>query len=505
MIKIINEVSKNELKEFLYNLNLEDENIYKEMNKSNVFGIFQFDGGTASNLVKKIVPKNFDELVAINALARPGTIDFAEEYNHNKETGESKYNSKLETILKSSHNVPLFQEQTMQIFNLIGCFSLEETNEVRSLMKKLGKADKKQTDLDKWSNVVEKFITGAVSNGLSKKEAELIADDLLKMSSYNFNRSHAVAYTYTAVMTLYLSYYFKPYFYSSTLTYEAEKQDNLKKRLDDCRIAGFTVLPPDINRSELHFYPENNNIRFGLNEIKFVGETPANTIINNRPYTSLFNFFEKNMGEGINIRTTLALIRSGAFDSLINKERKKYGFIYEQFNERKKSTKIIEKLKFLWDTIEKEANSLPGLETTDTDLVEYEKEYFGFPIFSSLFSDKVIKFLIELNKRGLCELYFDEAAEKPVIRIPVNVESYRTLLDKNGKEMAFLNCSDLSGVSKRLPIFQSYWKHVKEKFTGEGLYLITVYAEKEKDNEIYFGAKKWTDDATKSRMLKRIK
>lgn len=319
------------------------------------------------------------------------------------------------------------------------------------------------------------------------------------------SNSHAVAYTYTAVITLYLSYYFKPYFYSSTLTYEAEKQENLKKRLDNCRVAGFTVLPPDVNRSELHFFPEDNNIRFGLNEIKFVGEAPANTIIKNRPYSSLFNFFEKNMGEGINIRTTLALIRSGAFDNLINKDRKRYSFIYEQFNEKKKSTKVIEKLKFLWETIEKEANSLPGLETSETDLVEYEKEYFGFPIFSSLFSDKVIKFLIELNNRGLCELYFDEALVKPIIRIPVNVESYRTLIDKNGKEMAFLNCVDLSGVSKRLPIFQSYWKHVKQNFTGEGLYLVTIYADEEKDKEIYFGSKKWTDDATKSRMLKRLK
>jgi DNA polymerase-3 subunit alpha len=372
-------------------------------------------------------------------------------------------------------------------------------------MKKLGKADKKQSDIDKWDETVNRFIDGAIKNGLSKAEAEMVANDLLKMSSYSFNKSHSVAYTYTGIMTLYLSHYFKPYFYSATLTYEASKQNSdLKKIINDCKISGFNILPPDVNKSNIHFSPDENNIRFGLNEIKLVGEKPSLAIIKNRPYASIIDFYVKNMGEGINKRTIIALIQSGAFDELINKERKKYTFIFEQFNEKKKATKVIEKLKFLWDTIENDANSIPGLETFHFHYVDYEKEYFGFPIFHSPFSEKIVKTLVEMNKRGLTELYFDELGDlKPLARIPVNVESYRTLIDKNGNEMAFFECVDLTGTNKRIPIFQSYWKHVKENFTGEGIYLMLLYYDIEKQ-EIYFGSKKWTDDSTKRRMLKRI-
>jgi len=505
MINVIKEVSKEELKEFLYYIDIEDKNLYEEIIKGNQLGIFQFSANISSGLVKKVKPQNFDELSAVSCLARPGTIDFADEYNSNKQTGNKKYPEIVDNLLKDTHGVILLQEQVMSIFNKVGEFTLDSTNTVRSLMKKLSKADKKQSDVEKWDETVNKFIVGAKKNGLTHEEAKFVADDLLKMSGYLFNKSHAVSYTYTGIMTLYLSHYFKPYFYSATLTYEASKQNSdLKKIISDCRTSGFNILPPDVNKSNIHFSPEGSNIRFGLNEIKLVGENPSHAIIKNRPYASIIDFYIKNMGEGINKRTIIALIQSGAFDELINKERKKYTFVFEQFNERKKSTKVIEKLNFLWDTIENEANSIPGLETFHFHYVDYEKEYFGFPVFHSAFSDKLIKTLTEMNRRGLTELYFDELGDlKPLARVPVNVESFRTLIDKNGNEMAFLECTDLSGANKKIPIFQSYWKHVKENFTGEGIYLILLYYDIEKQ-EIYFGSKKWTDDSVKKRMLKRI-
>jgi len=505
MIKIIKEVSKKELKEFLYNINLEDINLYNEINKENIFGIFQFDGSTANNLVKKIHPNDFEEMVAVNALSRPGTIDFANEYNKNKEIGTSNFPAIFNPILKSSHNVPIYQEQVMAIFNQIGGFSLEETNEVRSLMKKLGKADKSEKDLKRWDEIVNRFSNEADKKGLKVEEAKKITDILLRMSSYLFNRSHAVAYTYIAIMTLYLSYYFKSYFFSATLTYEAEKQDNLKKRINDAKLFGFTILPPDINKSNIHFVPEGNMaIRFGLNEIKFVGIEAASKLIENKPYSSILEAYYKNIGNRITSRVFASLIKAGAFDDIISKERKKYSYIYDQFNERKKSIKVIEKLQVLWDTINKETESIVGLETTNKDLIDYEKEYFGFPLFNSIFDDKIIQILIELNKRNLCELYLDELNEKQNIRIPLYIESFRIMNDKNGKEMAFLNGVDLSEKSIRIPIFQNYWKSVKDNFKGEGFYLIYLFRNIDKDNEIFFGAKKWLDDESKKRLLKRI-
>jgi len=504
-MKIIKELTKQELKEFLYSIDLNDQNLYQEINKDNIFGIFQFDGNTANSLIKKIKPKNFEELVAINALARPGTIDFADEYNQNKETGNSRYPHQLDALLKDTYNLPLYQEQVMAIFNQIGGFSLEDTNTVRSLMKKLSKADKDENDLKKWNEIVNRFTVGAIEKGLTKKEANNIADDLLKMSNYSFNRSHAVAYTYTAIMTLYLSCYFKSYFIASTLTYEAEKQENLKRRINDSKMLGYKILPPNINKSKVTFYVQNNEIRFGLNEIKFVGKEVAKKIVDNAPYTSILDFYVKNIGNRVTSRTVTALIESGAFDEFINGQRKKYSFIYNKFNEEKKTTKVIEKLEYLWKNLEKQADSIPGLETTNKDLIEYEKQYFGFVLFNSIFDNKMAEFVIELNKRGLCELYIDDLNTKDSIRIPLYVESYRILNDKNGKEMAFLNCVDLNDSEIKIPIFQSYWNIIKQNFSGEGFYLLYLYKDKEKDNEIFFGKNTWPSDEEKKRLLKRIK
>jgi len=187
-LKVIREVSKEELKEHLYNINLTDSKIYEEVNTYNALGIFQMNGGSASNLMKRIKPNNFEELNAVNAFARPGTIDFAEQYIINRETGKSNYPPLVNEVLKETNSVILFQEQLMKIFNVVGGFSLEETNEVRSLMKKLGKLDKKPEDVKKWDKVVEKFKKGAIANNITEVDAKNVAEDLLKMSSYSFNR-----------------------------------------------------------------------------------------------------------------------------------------------------------------------------------------------------------------------------------------------------------------------------------------------------------------------------
>lgn len=504
MIEIIKEVSKEELKDFLYEIDLKDKNLYSEINSKDYFGIFQFNGGAAEPLVKKIHPDNFEEMVAINSLARPGTIDFADEYNSNKTSHASRYPKKVSELIRTTYNVILFQEQVMSIFNKIGGFSLEETNEVRSLMKKLGKADKKQSDLDKWDATVNRFIEGAVKDGISQIEARALADDLLKMSGYSFNRSHAVAYSYIAAMTLYMSYYFRPYYYSSTLTYENERQKALLDRLNSCKQHGFKIYPPDVNRSIAHFAPDEDGIRFGLNEIKFVGENPAKIIIEKRPYTSVIDFIIKTRDRCMNKKVITALISMGAFDDLINKQRKKYILIADKYYEKKASIKVDEKLTALWNSIEEEVKRIPGLEMTDGDFVIFEEEYLGFNFFYSLFTDKVAELIYALNKKGMCETSFEDVPEYATsARVPVCVNSFRTIVDKNGKEMAFIDGSDMYGNKKSFPIFQSYWKLIKDKVTGKGIYLMNFFIDEDK-KELYYGSKKWTDDATKSRMVKRI-
>jgi len=502
MIKIIKKIDKDEFKKFMYDIDLSDNNLYDQVNK-NTIGIFQFSASTANNLVKMIKPENFEELVSISSLARPGTIDFAAEYKENKISKKSKYNEKISELLKSSYFIPLYQENTMAIFNKIGGFSLENTNKIRGLMKKLGKKEQKKEDLDEWNANVEKFKKNAVEKeGLTEEEAEIIAVDLLKMSSYNFNRSHAVSYTYVGIQTLYLSHYFKPYFYSAIL---ATKTDiDLVNYLNQMKAQGLTILPPDINKSKARFSPlDNKTILYGLTDIKFIGDKPTEKILLNRPYNSLFDFIFKTRSREITSRVINALISVGCFD-WYDHNRKKLLTIFEEFWEKKKTIKIEEKLKFLWEEIEKRYNNIPFPSFDNNELVALEKEFYGFRFFTSPFSDTVINGLYRAYGDGLIYLTFADVEERISKKIPLVIEDVRAFKDKNGNEMAFVSVSDIHDNNKSIPVFQSYWKYVKEYFVKGSINLMNVYND-EKGNPIFGSTRKLQEEIIIRKLIKVIK
>ena len=186
-IKVLKKVTKEEFKDFLYDIDISDEKLYGEMNKQPI-GIFQFSANTAEVVTRQIKPQNFNDMVAINSFARPGTSGFLPQYLENRERGTSKYPKVVNDILEETWFVCLYQEECMSIFNKIGGFSLAETNTIRGLMKKLSKAEKKQEDLDAWDEAIERFEKGAVENGLTISQAKSLANDMLSMSSYAFNK-----------------------------------------------------------------------------------------------------------------------------------------------------------------------------------------------------------------------------------------------------------------------------------------------------------------------------
>ena len=497
-MKILKEISKKELKQFLYEIDRKDSQIYDELNTNNGFGVFQFSGSTALGLVKSIHPENFEELTAINSMARPGTISFAPEYNSNKKNENMKYPKAVHELLKETRGLVLYQEQIMSIFNKIGGFSLEETNMVRGLLKKLGKADKKKEDIEKWDKQVNRFIKGAIENGITEKQAKDIANDLIMLSGYSFNKSHAVAYTYTAIQTLFLSRYFRKYFYASTLAYEATKKDAIKDAYDNCRRFGYNILPPDVNTSFKNFRPvDGNNIIFGLNEIKGIGEKPIDAIIENRPYKSVIDFIIKTQGEGITKTVVNALVCSGCFDSIINGDRKYYEAVATYFYENKKTTKVVELLEQKW----KEAlEAVPYVKTTNEDYVIYEKELLGSNFFHGNFSDEEKEKIDVLYSKGYIDKSFNDVKEnKQIARVPVYVSKFRTHIDKNKNEMAFVDAEDMNGERVSFPIFASYWKFIKERFQGEGMYIFALY--RDQDEKIMFGSKKWLKDEDKHKLI----
>ena len=363
-------------------------------------------------------------------------------------------------------------------------------NFIRNLLKRLGKAKKKQEDLDSWQSMVNDFKSHAVELNIPSKDVDLICNDLLVLSAYTFNLSHAASYSFLAMETVYLAKYFKSYFYAVNLANEAGKKDAIKEAIDSCKSSGFEVEPPDINNSKENFFPVGNKLYFGFNDIKGVGEEPAKSIVEHQPYASIIDFICKNIGTKINKRVVAALIGGGAFDNLIDGNRKYYLQVIEVFYNKKKTTKTIPLLEEKWEESLKEVEKV---ETTIDDYIEYEKTYLGGSFFYTKFmgmADKIEK----LYSKGYCLRDFAEVRKKnlPKQYVFVYINSFRSHIDKNGNEMCFMNVEDRNGERVDIPIFASYWKYCKERYQGEGFYLMDFYHTE--DDKIMFGSSRWVKD-----------
>lgn len=495
-MEIIGEVSKEEFKEYLKNIDLEDEGLYDQVNKSQ-FGVFQFSGNTASRMVKEGKPKNFDDMVSINALSRPGASYSFDDFVSNGETNKSKYPPQIAKYLSTSRGCILFQEEVM---NIIDAFcSHNNGNDARGLMKRLGKKVKKSEDLKAWDELTADFRQGCIKSGLTERQADDVSNDMLKLSAYSFNRSHAFAYSYLAMQTVYLSRYFKTFYYSSTLSYDSTKKDALKDSMRAVINDGYKIYEPDVNSSHLNFFPEENGIRFGLSQIKGAGIEPINEIIKKRPYSSIIDFIIKNLdSKGVTKRIVSALICGGAFDSLIGNKRSWYDKVSQKFYEIKKTTKTPELIKEKWDEAEK---SVPDEDTKVSQYIDYENDYLGGNFFHGIFSQVMLEKIDLLVKSGKCVRDFDDLMNKklPTRYVPVEVKSYRYHTDKNGHDMIFLNIEDSSGKECSIPIFYSYWNVCKEKFFAEGFYILSLFVNE--DGKIMFGSKDWISDARKKTMM----
>ena len=494
------DVSKKEFKEFLNNIDLNDKNLYKEITENQNF-VFQFSGNTASRMTREAKPETFDDVVCLNAYSRPGaSFGFGNFCLIKNEGQKSVYPEQLQSFLVDGRGTICFQEQIMAIGNYLtdGKYN---GNTWRQLLKKLGKAKKAPEDLKKWDEMVACAKEVGAKKGISVKDIDLLCDDLKTLSAYSFNKSHAAAYSYLAMETVYLAKYFKPYFYAINLSTEAGKKDAIKEAIESCKKSGFEVEPPNINNSRENFFPKENKLYFGFNDIKGVGEEPAKDIVRNQPYTSIIDFICKNIGTKINKRVTSALIGSGAFDEFIEGNRKYYQQVADKFYEKKKTIKTIPLLEEKW---EESLNEVEKCETTETDYIEYEETYLGGQFFHSKFS-AIAEKIEKLYSKGYCLRDFDELRRKnlPKQYVFVYVNSYRYYNDKNGREMLFCEIEDRNGEKQSIPIFASFWQYVKLKFYGEAFYLMDLYPTE--DGKVMFGSRNWVKDpVTIKNMIARV-
>ncbi len=278
--------------------------------------IFQFESSGMRQICQRLKPKELEDLAALNALYRPGPLDggMVDDFiaRHRGEKRVSYIVKEMEEILKNTYGILVYQEQIMQLAQKLAGYSLGEADMMRRAMGK-----KKRSEMEKHE---DKFINGAVSNGIPREKASEIFNLMAQFADYGFNRSHSVAYAYLAYQTAYLKAHFPTHFYASVLSNESQDSSKIYKYSNELRISGLKLLPPDINESGIGFTPSENAVRFGLSAIKGIGTTSVEAIIEAREkkgkFSSLFDFTARLEQGSVNRRGLESLIAAGAFDSL---------------------------------------------------------------------------------------------------------------------------------------------------------------------------------------------
>jgi DNA polymerase III subunit alpha len=297
-------------------LGLDDADTYKLFTRGDTTAIFQFESHGMRDILRRYQPTRIEDLTALNALYRPGPIqggmidDFI-----NRKHGKTKVSyelPQLKDILEETYGVILYQEQVMQIANRLASFSLGEADILRRAM---GKKKKEEMAAQR-----AKFMAGCATNKINEKKAEKIFNLMEEFAGYGFNKSHSCAYALLAYQTAYLKTHYPVEFMAALLTSETGNADKQVKYINEARGMSISILPPDVNESDLYFTPVGEAIRFGLAAIKNVGENTAKAIRESRlsagEFKSLYEFCERIEPRFLNKRVFESLIKSGAVDSL---------------------------------------------------------------------------------------------------------------------------------------------------------------------------------------------
>ena len=302
---------------------IDDAETYKLYSDGRTIGTFQFESPGMQKYLKELQPSVFEDLIAMNALYRPGPMDYIPQFiarKHGREPIEYDLDC-MEMYLKDTYGITVYQEQVMLLSRLLANFTRGESDALRKAMgKKLR---------DKLDQMKPKFITQGQGNGHDPAKLEKIWADWEKFASYAFNKSHATCYSWVSYQTAYLKAHYPAEFMAANLTRNKDNISDVTKFMDECKNMGLLVKGPDVNESELNFtVNQKGEIRFGLGGIKGVGEGAVESLVNERkingPFKSIYDFLERVNLTACNKKTIESLALSGAFDCFEDVTREQY-------------------------------------------------------------------------------------------------------------------------------------------------------------------------------------
>lgn len=467
------------------NIPLDDEKTFEVFKSGNTDGVFQFESSGMKDLLRNFKPESFPDLIALNALYRPGplksgmTDEFIKCKNHPERI--SYECPEFEPILKETQGIIVYQEQVMKIATELAGFSMAEADILRKAM------GKKVTGMMKAQK--QRFVQGAKKKGLSQAKANKIFDQINYFAGYGFNKSHSTAYAYLAYRTAYLKAHYPSHFLAALLTSEAERgtTSQVARYINECEELGIKILPPDINESDFNFTVVKGDIRFGLSAVKNVGEGSVRALIRAREergkFTSPFDLCEVADSKVINRKVIESLIKAGALDSLGWRRSQMFHLVDKVIDYAHERQEIkSSKQSFLFGSGQIEPPPLPPEveempEWDESLILSYEKDALGLYITGHPLA-KFGKQLKRLISESISQL--DEEKDfNSEIRVAGIISSLKPLKTRKDERMATFILEDLSGRIEVVVFPDSYKRYydylredqlvwVKGKFLGEG-------------------------------------
>ena len=481
----------------LDNIPLDDPKTYELYQQGRTVGTFQFESDGMRKYLRELQPTVFEDLIAMNALYRPGPMAYIPQFIRRKHGDEPiTYDIPvMEKYLKDTYGITVYQEQVMLLSRLLADFTRGESDALRKAMGK-----KKKNIVDEMK---PKFIEGGKKNGHDPKVLEKIWGDWEAFASYAFNKSHAACYSWVAYQTAYLKANYPAEFMAAIMTRRRDQITEITKLMDECKLMGIATLGPDVNESYLKFgVNHKGEIRFGLAAIKGMGDAAANAIINEReqngPYRDIFDFAQRISFANVNRKAFESLALSGGFDSFgIRRESffaqnakgevfldtlVRYGQMYQQAKNEAQNS-----LFGAFDDIEIATPPIPKAVEQWSDIERLNKERDLVGIYLSAHPLDEYRIVLDNLCNTRCTELQDVQQLKDREQVVVGgiVTAVRTRFDKRGNPCGFVTIEDFEG-SGELAMFGEDWGRWNGMFTdGASVFIKATARPRFQNSQLY--------------------
>lgn len=450
---------------------LDDEKTFELLGRGETTGVFQLESDGMKRYIRDLQPSQFEDIVAMVSLYRPGPMQFIDSFIRRKHGKEKvKYEHHLmENAFRETYGIPVYQEQVMQVAKDMAGFTGGEADTLRKAM------GKKIAEL--MAKMKVKFIEGAVKNDVPKKTAEAVFQKLEDFAAYGFNKSHAACYAMIAYRTAYLKAYYPAEFMAALMNSDKNSIDRITIEVGECSRMGMQVLPPDVNESFPGFavVPDTNNIRWGLSAIKNFGEEVARVLVAERKENGLFEDlpdFLSRVPVAVNKKSLEALIKAGALDRFEDRSKLVANMdqmlLYSKQAQKDKEQNQVSMFDFAPTIAESKLSLRSVLPIARGQLLSWEKELLGIYVSSH----PANSFPDELKQYVTACVGIDKLENETMVKVAGVITEVKQILTKKKQQpMAFVRVEDDSGAVETV-VFPKLFTKVRQQLEPDQLVVI---------------------------------